>query len=48
MTIFIKTKFNKSVDQKNIDNIEQMQILQNIKINLPKNRYSKIYDDKAI
>ena len=35
MTTFIKKKFNKSDDQTNIDNIEQLQILQNIiKINL--------------
>ena len=32
MTTFIKTKFNKSDDQTNIDNIELLQILQNIKI----------------
>ena len=32
MTTFIKTKFNKSDDQTNIDNKEQLQILQNIKI----------------
>ncbi len=35
MTTFIKKKFNKSDDQRNNDNIEQLQILQNIKINLP-------------
>ena len=29
---FIKTMFKKSDDQMNIDNIEQLQILQNIKI----------------
>ncbi len=34
--LFFNTKFNNSDDQMNIDNIEQLQILQNIKINLTK------------
>ena len=39
MTTFIKTKLNKSDDQTNIDNIEQLQILQNIKIHGKKGIY---------
>ena len=50
MTTFIKAKLKKSADQTNIDKYEVSANISEyyIKINLPKNYYSKIHDDKAI
>ena len=47
MTTFIKAKRKKSDDQTNIGSCKYY-IEYHIKINLPKNHHSKIYDDKAI
>ncbi len=52
MPTFIKVKLKKSYDQKNIKkyraaaNITKYRIIS--KINLPKNRHSKIHDDNTI
>ena len=48
MTTFIKVKLKKSDDQTSIDKCRVAEILQTIIINLTKNHYSEINDDKAI
>ncbi len=49
MTIYIKSKLQKSDDQTNIDKYRVANIKKyDIKYNLPKNHHSKIHDDKAI
>ena len=45
MTTFIKTKFQKSEYQTNIDKYNRISYY--IKINLPKNPHSIIHDEKA-
>ena len=50
MTTFIKTKFNKSKGQKNINKFRVAANITayHIKINLPQIHYSKIHEDKSI